>query len=148
VYYHSSSDVMKFFGGFHRCIATSGLLYCTRPCNKHRVPITLCMIVVASDTSICLSKARCLAPAFTQRHCLGVPNAARNSPHAASRRLTQAYRVNRQLLMISCQPSQAGTTPSGCAIYEISAVITAVRLCTLLCCCAHPRRSTLAACCT
>jgi len=101
-----------------RCVATSGLLYCTRPCSKHRVPITLCLILVASDISVCLSKARCLAPAYTQRHCLEVPNAARNSPHVASRRLTQAYRVNRQVLMISCQLSPPGTSPSVCATYE------------------------------
>ena len=82
------------------------------------MPITLCLIVAANDISVCLSKARCLAPAYTQRHCLRVPNAARNSAHAASRRLTQAYRVNRQVLMISCQLSPAGTSPSVCATYE------------------------------
>ncbi len=82
------------------------------------MPITLCLILVASNISVCLSKARCLAPAYTQRHCLGVPNAARNSAHVASRRLTQAYRVKRQVLMISCQLSPPGTSPSVCFIYE------------------------------
>lgn len=113
--------VLRFFfcRGFQpRCIATSRLLYCTRPCCRHRVPVTLCLIVVASDISLCLSTARCLAPAYTQRHCLGIQSAARYSAHAASRRLTQAYRVNRQVQMITCQLSPAGTSPSVCATYE------------------------------
>lgn len=36
------------FHFFHGCTATSGLPNCTRPCSKHRVPTTLCLIVASN----------------------------------------------------------------------------------------------------